>query len=812
MGNDPSRGGERGEPDRVLGIDHSKHELEFTEGTSVSDSVFREGSRDDLLPQKSDEMIASETCSLPLTDEMFRSALNAPGGLVELVPDDDRVPRSDCLGDQRREQSALADTGLDLSDIHEGSDDGDGEEIDRELDDGESNSVQSSTGAFVGDEGELFPSGLSGHNEPFPGTEVDQACADSGYVLDTHTQTSTDHETVRGGVESSVEVVLSMQVDGDRTHQVDLGDEVGLMVSRSQRVDGDGESCPGDEILLSNTDIRLQVDATKVCILHDDTGLVPVSQVLVSANCSNEQAQLQPEEVSGSSQLMNDLMAELLSRRSREDEEKSVGTERKHSCAPSGTRNEVAEVDGATCPQLVSGEVEQSGSAGRSEDAETRALVCAGEHDLKEPRVVDTCIQPAPCPVVSPTPTQGHSLSSEDTPIAVVDTVLREAGERHELVSSLGEPMTLVDHGSAMRSIQRHRSSMLDELVTNHASLQSADGARGVLCEVSASIVGGISGDGESKRTDVIIMARPSMTDAVANEVGPRKASLELGGGTMDEDVVTTASTPTPDPSASVALIVPRKSASEEVSSQMSDLSTEDDFKPKRMFDIIRKDLWSADEVVVHGALQYITVQVFYDVAKRASIARSGGLLAIVHAMENHSLSPRVQIAACQALEKLALDNGNEVAIREVGGVDAVVSALVNHLANGAVQEAAWSALQNLSCENSLEEMPFDSGGGFEKLVAAMRLHRDDAAIQTNACGAIANICVDNERRLASLVDAGGIVAMAAALHEHWGDKRARSDISGALCTLLQNQHQQHVDSVLESDIHRSSEDRTNAS
>ena len=120
----------------------------------------------------------------------------------------------------------------------------------------------------------------------------------------------------------------------------------------------------------------------------------------------------------------------------------------------------------------------------------------------------------------------------------------------------------------------------------------------------------------------------------------------------------------------------------------------------RTMTRLIRKDLWSHDSVQVESALLHLA-DVASDPDKVALIARTGGLLAIVNCMEQHTLHAGIQVAACNALEKLALDSENELAIGEVGGVEAIQGAMMTHFGDTRVQEAAWSALWNLSCGNA---------------------------------------------------------------------------------------------------------------
>ena len=204
----------------------------------------------------------------------------------------------------------------------------------------------------------------------------------------------------------------------------------------------------------------------------------------------------------------------------------------------------------------------------------------------------------------------------------------------------------------------------------------------------------------------------------------------------------------------------------------------------KKLADLIRKDLWSQDPTVVESALKSIGEQAASEQGKHDTIVRTGGLLAIVRAMETNIEHAGVQISACQCLEKLALDHDNELAIGEVGGMEAISGAMLEHFENADVQEAAWSALWNLTCGNA-DELAVDLGDAIEALVSCMIRHADHANVQRNACGTLANLCLDSDERMKSLADAGGFVAIAMALQNHWDNMDVRKEASYAMTILL---------------------------
>jgi len=204
--------------------------------------------------------------------------------------------------------------------------------------------------------------------------------------------------------------------------------------------------------------------------------------------------------------------------------------------------------------------------------------------------------------------------------------------------------------------------------------------------------------------------------------------------------------------------------------------------KANRLAEIIRKEIWSEDLMVVENVLLELA-----KLAEKESstIARTGGLLAIVQIMEHHVDHPGIQVAACQALEKLALDHENEVAISEVGGLEAVIDSMMANFEDEKVHEAGWSALWNMTCQCS--DPSIDMSEALQALTSSMVQHAQQPSVQRNACGTLANLCQPPER-LDALRKAGGFVAIATALEDHWDDEDVRQEASHALSTLLESQ------------------------
>jgi hypothetical protein len=156
--------------------------------------------------------------------------------------------------------------------------------------------------------------------------------------------------------------------------------------------------------------------------------------------------------------------------------------------------------------------------------------------------------------------------------------------------------------------------------------------------------------------------------------------------------------------------------------------------------------------------------------------------------MEVNLVHDRIQMAACTALEKLALDADTQVAIGEVGGISAVVGAMGAHVDNAGVQQASCAALVNISHHHGTENddyLEISADGAIQALCTSMMRHGDNVEIQANAFGALANLCLDNQERLKELSQAGGLAAMTMALQKPWKSKTEKHEAISTLSILL---------------------------
>ena len=228
--------------------------------------------------------------------------------------------------------------------------------------------------------------------------------------------------------------------------------------------------------------------------------------------------------------------------------------------------------------------------------------------------------------------------------------------------------------------------------------------------------------------------------------------------------------------------------------SQNNNTSSGNGVSPRRSIsDIIRHDLWNPNETIVEQALQQLVEKASIHNSYRNAIARAGGILAIIRAMEQHMNHVGIQIASCMALEKLAIDTENELAIGEVGGIEAILSAMMAHYTNGKVQEAAWSALWNCTCGNACDTMTIDTTpGGMTAVISCMKQHVDNVTVQVSACNTIMNLCYDNNERIQLLMEADGFGAIVQAIQTHCNNEVVKNEMSYILCSLLEKNVKQH--------------------
>lgn len=213
-----------------------------------------------------------------------------------------------------------------------------------------------------------------------------------------------------------------------------------------------------------------------------------------------------------------------------------------------------------------------------------------------------------------------------------------------------------------------------------------------------------------------------------------------------------------------------------------SKTSSASDKTNKRISDILRKDIWSRDANVVQEALESIVAEASRGQKARAKISQFGGVMGIVRAMESHRDVAFVQVAGCNALDRLALDAETQVVIGEMGGIAVILDAMKAFESHEGVHEAACAALANVTRHRGTTD---EVEGAVQVLCASMNRHSKNMLVQSKAFGTIANICMDNKDRLQELSDSGGMLAMTMALQQPWPNKAEKHEAISNLSILL---------------------------
>jgi hypothetical protein len=216
--------------------------------------------------------------------------------------------------------------------------------------------------------------------------------------------------------------------------------------------------------------------------------------------------------------------------------------------------------------------------------------------------------------------------------------------------------------------------------------------------------------------------------------------------------------------------------------SYSSKTSSTSDKSNKAIADVLRKDVWSRDVAVVEEALEAICIEASRGQRARSKISQFGGIMAIVRAMESHGDAESIQVAGCNALDRLALDPDTQVIIGEMGGISAILDAMKKFEGSANVHQAACGALASITRHRGATDEVSDA---VQVLCASMGRHTTNMQVQAKAFGAIANICMDNKQHLRELSNAGGMLTMTVALQQPWPNKAEKHEAISNLSILL---------------------------
>ncbi|CAJ1965837.1 unnamed protein product [Cylindrotheca closterium] len=202
----------------------------------------------------------------------------------------------------------------------------------------------------------------------------------------------------------------------------------------------------------------------------------------------------------------------------------------------------------------------------------------------------------------------------------------------------------------------------------------------------------------------------------------------------------------------------------------------------KGIADMLRKDIWSPDLKIVQSALEKLGIEAVKGRSYRSHIVKFGGLLGILRAMDMNPTHSGIQLAACQALERLALDPETQMSIGGVGGIPVVATSMQNNAGSVEMQRAATAALVNISCcpQDNIE-------GVLQSVISSMTRHSNDTEVQENSFKVLANLTMDSPERLKELSHRGGLAAMTMALQKPWSIKAEHHEAISLLSMLLRN-------------------------
>jgi hypothetical protein len=210
-------------------------------------------------------------------------------------------------------------------------------------------------------------------------------------------------------------------------------------------------------------------------------------------------------------------------------------------------------------------------------------------------------------------------------------------------------------------------------------------------------------------------------------------------------------------------------------------------FKTADILQAMQDDLYSS-QAQQHccRALQWLAVQCG-DRDKRAcqdDVVASGGLDAVLKAMENHVESPEVQLEAIGALEKISTSNEQNTAyLCSHGGLEAVVQAMSRHVEQQHLQERGCRVLMNaIACSADIQAKAV-SAGGIQAVLQAMKTHLHAAALQEVSCRALKELAAYNAGNQDDIYTHGGIQTVLRTMELH----SSLASIQVAGCGVLRN-------------------------
>ena len=266
---------------------------------------------------------------------------------------------------------------------------------------------------------------------------------------------------------------------------------------------------------------------------------------------------------------------------------------------------------------------------------------------------------------------------------------------------------------------------------------------------------------------------------AAAQKVSGMKPAPASGGGTTTTTTTTTTTnrtTATPQ--------VPKA----EIQAALEKVKEDNLKKEPSISTLVTEGLWDDDPRVVEDALTKVA-NLSYGNANagpnRVTISLTGGLLAIVKALQKFSKDPEVQAAGGRALQNLALDQNNKSGIASSGGINMLVKAMKEFPNHEGVQLGGCGTFQNLIWGNDGNRLQILKAGGIPVLVNAINQHADATELLEWACGAVYLLSVGEKEVRDALFEHHALSAVATALENNRGEGGLLEKGRNALARLL---------------------------
>jgi len=201
---------------------------------------------------------------------------------------------------------------------------------------------------------------------------------------------------------------------------------------------------------------------------------------------------------------------------------------------------------------------------------------------------------------------------------------------------------------------------------------------------------------------------------------------------------------------------------------------------------MIVRGLWDQDPSVVKQALSNLADMCSWECQKAEEngkeIARLGGPLAIIKAMERNMDDADIQVEASRAMQNFGLycDNDIRVLAVQIGGIVAVVEAMNKYRDYSKMQTQGCFSLRYLSHEDEEHQKQVADVGGVMAIIEAMKSHPLDPEVQLSACLTLNKLADGGDYLKNAIVNTSGLSAIGRAAEYHINNSDIRLAASAA--------------------------------